>query len=173
VPSVDGITHSFVRYREGKNKVPVAVVDGMWLCIRKSSFDMIQFDESLYNGFHFYDMDISMQVSQILKKRVLVVFDILIGHYSTASINPLFLSNMNLFYEKWKNKLPIVVGIDDFDLEVFSSLSSLSNYYYICYKAYFDACETNKKLYSSKAYRLGKFILYPFSFIRRKMFEKS
>lgn len=171
VPSVNGITHSFERYREGKTEIPVVTVDGMWFCIKKSSFEIIQFDESLYSGFHFYDMDISMQVSQMLKKQVLVVFDILIGHYSYASINPLFLRNMNLFYDKWKSKLPLVIGIDDCDSDVFSSLSSLSNYYYICYNAYYDVCEQNKKLHSSKAYRLGKLILKPFSFLRGKLFE--
>ncbi|NLE01778.1 MAG: glycosyltransferase, partial [Fibrobacter sp.] len=40
----------------------VVVVDGLFFSIRKSLFSSISFDEKTFDGFHFYDLDICMQI---------------------------------------------------------------------------------------------------------------
>ena len=49
----------------------VVAVDGMWFCMLKNLFDKIQFDAQGYDGFHMYDMDLSMQVINILRKNAI------------------------------------------------------------------------------------------------------
>lgn len=86
----------------------VVALDGVFFCIKKKIFldYNIKFDNS-YKGFHFYDIDISLQ---ILKKqyRILCVYDILIEHVSVSNINKTWLKASKLFYKKWKNQLPIM-----------------------------------------------------------------
>lgn len=85
----------------------VVAIDGVWMCFPRSIFNRIKFDEK-YGGFHTYDADICMQVN-IEKKDILVVPDILIEHFSCGNISKdLFASNL-LFYDKWKDLLPINV----------------------------------------------------------------
>lgn len=102
----------------------VAVLDGLWFCIRKSLFDIISFDENLYQGFHFYDLDISMQVNR-LKYNALCVFNIQIEHISSSKHDRKWIESCELFYGKWKHELPLsFVDI------------SLSQLLYIEYKAF-------------------------------------
>ncbi|MEP6614601.1 MAG: glycosyltransferase [Mucilaginibacter sp.] len=87
------------------NKNNVLVLDGVWFCIRKSLFDKIRFDDVTYSGFHFYDVDITMQVSQA-GYNVYCVFDILIKHCSEADINETWIQNALAFNKKWNTVLP-------------------------------------------------------------------
>ena len=85
----------------------VVAVDGVWMCFPRSVFSRIQFDEK-YGGYHAYDTDICMQVNS-LKKNILVAPDILIEHFSCGTLSKdLFNANL-LFYDKWKNNLPVYV----------------------------------------------------------------
>lgn len=65
------------------NAIEVVAVDGCFFCMRKSVFDKIRFDEINYKGFHFYDLDISLQV-YMLGLKSLCVYDILIEHISNS-----------------------------------------------------------------------------------------
>ena len=48
---------------------------GVWFCIRKKLFEHVKFDDKNYSGFHFYDIDISMQI-QAQGFQIFSVFDI-------------------------------------------------------------------------------------------------
>jgi len=87
------------------DKTEVVVVDGVWFCIRRSLFDKISFDEKTFKGFHLYDMDISMQVSQ--HSEVFVINDILLQHFSNGKITQSYYEDLISFTEKWKPYLPI------------------------------------------------------------------
>jgi hypothetical protein len=64
-----------------KNRIEVVALDGLFFCIRKSLFKTISFDEITYHGFHFYDLDISMQVRSVGFK-IGVIYDVLLEHIS-------------------------------------------------------------------------------------------
>lgn len=137
----------------------VVAVDGVCFFIPKALFSSIRFDNKTYNGFHAYDMDISMQV-QSLGKRVCVTDLLTVEHFWSEDSfkNQKYIAklddNLNLFYQKWKNMLPIVRGIDEPDIVI----DRLNN---LCIQAY-DATKVRK----SKAYRLGHLLLKPFKLFK-------
>jgi len=83
----------------------VVTLDGFWLFTRKSIWRNNKFDEHILKGFHFYDLDFSLQVKQ--KFRVCVIYDLLIEHKSAGSVNKSWAENSIVFHEKWKDYLPI------------------------------------------------------------------
>ncbi|MEO5782190.1 MAG: glycosyltransferase [Ginsengibacter sp.] len=87
------------------DKAEVIIIDGMWFCARKSLFDKISFDEKTFTGYHLYDADISMQVSQYAKNYV--VFDILIEHQWAGTISKDYYTDLLKFTDKWQTRLPI------------------------------------------------------------------
>lgn len=90
------------------NALEVVALDGVWLFIRKVALKDIQFDENRFKGYHFYDLDISMQ----LKKEgfiLLSVYDVLIKHHSMGNINYSWLKSSLLFNFKWRNRLPMSI----------------------------------------------------------------
>ena len=94
-----------------KHEVPTQVIlfDGMWFCIRRKCFDKIRFDEQ-YSGFHFYDMDIAMQL-YTNGYRTMFIPDILIWHRTGAQYNRVWLENSYRFYDKWHTLLPLTVNM--------------------------------------------------------------
>lgn len=64
------------------SRIPVVALDGVWMFVRRSTWSTICFNESL-KGFHFYDVDFSLRVSQVAK--VAVVYDIDLLHFSLGS----------------------------------------------------------------------------------------
>ncbi|MBO5181680.1 MAG: hypothetical protein J6B92_07310 [Paraprevotella sp.] len=88
----------------------VVTVDGLWMCIKKSLFDnqQIKWDSEWYKTtrFHFYDMDICMQVNMAGYK-VRVVDDLLIEHTSAGYYDEDFIEASRLFHKKWDDYLPI------------------------------------------------------------------
>ena len=141
---------------QGKKLVDVVACDGFCLFIRKELFKFISYDEKTYTGFHYYDMDICMQVLET-KHRVCICKDVLIEHswsdnYSKAGLN-FFYYNQKLFFEKWKDHFPISRGIDNIPTYVLNRLNGL-------YGDVYDA----KMARASKAYMIGKFILSPYRF---------
>lgn len=141
-----------------KDLADVAVVDGLFFCIPKRLFATLRFDDVLFQGFHGYDMDMSMQV-QALGKRVCVTRGFLVEHFwserqfqnkkTMAQLD----ESMEVFFDKWKDALPMVKGINEPKM-VMDRLNNL------CIAAY-DA----KKARRSKAYRLGRTLLAPFRWI--------
>lgn len=137
----------------------VAVVDGLFFCIPKSLFANLRFDDAGYTGFHAYDMDMSMQI-QALGKRVCVTRKIIVEHFWSESqfqnkkYMALLDKNMEAFFDKWKDSLPIARGLNEPNV-VFQRINNL------CVAAY-DA----KKVRQSKAYKLGRLLLSPLRFFK-------
>lgn len=89
-----------------ENQIEVVALDGLFFCIRKSLFKSISFDETTYNSFHFYDIDISMQIRSAGYK-IYAIYDILLEHISAGQLNSEWLRCARLFYKKWEKDLPI------------------------------------------------------------------
>ncbi|NDV81493.1 glycosyltransferase [Bacteroides sp. 51] len=87
----------------------VLCVDGFCFFIKKSLFDKIAFDTQTFDGFHFYDLDICLQVKSNGYK-VLVVSDILVEHFSGGSLNRAWLESALCFYDKWNKIYPLQVN---------------------------------------------------------------
>lgn len=82
----------------------VVAVDGVFIGTRKAVWEENPFDEVNLKGFHCYDLDYSLTAS--LKYQVLVVFDILLEHFSKATYTQVFMDQYAIFKNKWKDKLP-------------------------------------------------------------------
>jgi hypothetical protein len=118
---------------ELKEATKVVVIDGLWFCIRKDLFDVIEFDERNFGGFHFYDLDISMQINK-LRYNVLCIFNIKIEHISDSQIDKAWIENCNVFYHKWKSYLPISLvklSLKQLCHIEFKSLTILRNIYIV------------------------------------------
>lgn len=87
--------------------VEVVSLDGMFLASKKSLFSStLRWDDETYEGFHYYDLDMCMQVLKAGYK-VKVLYDMLIMHKSTGSYNPSFFENYRRFHRKWDSFLPV------------------------------------------------------------------
>jgi glycosyltransferase involved in cell wall biosynthesis len=86
---------------------PVACLDGVFMCTRRDVLDKYRFDEITFQGFHGYDIDFSLQVSQSF--RVCAISDIVLHHYSDGSFNKEWLQNAIKLSDKWRKRLPLSV----------------------------------------------------------------
>ena len=84
----------------------IVVFDGLWFCIKRECFNKIAFDTNTFNGFHFYDIDISTQLI-VNGYKILALPNVLIKHYSGGFTNTAWLKNSFLYAEKWRKILPI------------------------------------------------------------------
>lgn len=159
--TVDGVYKVYDEFYNRCGSNEVVAVDGLWFMIRKDLFSTIKFDDKMYNGFHGYDIDISMQVIEQGYK-ILIAPDILIEHKSAGTnINQSYIDALNTFNSKWKNKLPMIVGqpIDEDELikkrhYAIQEMTLLQTF--IWYQA------GDYQIRHSLTYRVGKFVLSPF-----------
>ncbi|CAN2045072.1 protein O-GlcNAc transferase [Candidatus Magnetomoraceae bacterium gMMP-1] len=91
-------------FSRDKRDTEVVAVDGLFLAIKKSLFNTIKFDEKTFDRFHFYDLDISMQVKKTHK--VIVTCDILVKHLSGGSFKGVWKEYAKRFIKKYWNALP-------------------------------------------------------------------
>jgi hypothetical protein len=82
----------------------VICIDGVFHFVKKSVWEEIKYDESNFNGFHFYDIDFSFAVAQKYKNYVL--FNMNVFHDSPGSTNSDYINNMIVFQNKWNKYLP-------------------------------------------------------------------
>ncbi len=115
------------------NKNPVAVIDGVWFCIKRDVFDQIKFDEATYKGFHYYDVDISLQIQQ-LGYHVYSVFDIIIEHFSKGDMNKNWCDNALIFKNKWQSVLPVSVGNIPYKLKCEAELKTLNEFVLVMHR---------------------------------------
>ncbi|GHS94064.1 hypothetical protein FACS1894207_1610 [Bacteroidia bacterium] len=87
----------------------VICVDGFWFCAKKNIFEQVSFDEKTFDNFHFYDLDISMQIHE-KKFRTYAVSDIVVEHLSGGSFNSDWLKSAYAFHRKWEKYLPETVN---------------------------------------------------------------
>ena len=131
---------------QNRHLTTVASIDGLWFCIRKSLFKHITFDETTYSGFHCYDSDICMQISE-LDYSIAVTFDILIKHKAIAEVDMSYFNAIKAWHNKWKSFLPLLRGISISNEEM-DRITGLI----------YDSIENEEKyirLKTSKAFHLG------------------
>lgn len=105
--------YGIIRYPEGgtntKELTQVAVLDGVFICIAKKTFDYIHWDDQNFHGFHLYDSDICMQINKI-GLNVYVCYDVLFEHKSNGFFTIEFENSLKDFFKKWKKDLPLQRG---------------------------------------------------------------
>ncbi|MCM1311635.1 MAG: glycosyltransferase family protein [Bacteroides sp.] len=104
------ICKNSIPYGKDGTLVKVATVDGVWFCIPRYLFKDIRFDDKTFEGFHIYDLDISMQVLQAGKDAA-VCNNIEIEHFSGGLFTHEFMKSMQQFNEKYQSVLPAIEGI--------------------------------------------------------------
>lgn len=96
----------------------VSCVDGVWFCTTKNIATVVKFDSDLLKGFHGYDIDYSLGVSN--SHRVMVTFDILLHHESEGNFDINWLKEIIKVQNKYKDKLPM--NYDTLNLPDFQSM---------------------------------------------------
>jgi hypothetical protein len=102
--SKDNSSYLLTVFSTDKTDAAVVVVDGLFFAIPKKLFGSIRFDEETFPGFHFYDLDICMQVRRT--HTLMVTWDILVKHFSGGNVTAAWIENGKRFLEKYKNDLP-------------------------------------------------------------------
>lgn len=100
----NGSIKFFIANPDKVSASPVIVLDGMCLFMRKEVWAETRFDEATFQGFHLYDLDISMAVGQ--KYVNYVTNDVLLEHFSEGSYNQPWLDDTVRFHRKWADRLP-------------------------------------------------------------------
>ena len=116
----------------------VAIVDGVFLATRKEVISEFSFDEISLKGFHGYDFDLSMQITQ--KYKIVVTHQILLEHFSPGKYNHQWLSDIIFLHKKWKNNLPIYIGRQghiDYKSDYVAAASFLNHMLRLNYKTSF------------------------------------
>lgn len=103
----DGSIKFFIANPDKIPASPVIVLDGMCLFMRREVWDEIRFDEVTFQGFHLYDLDISMAVGQ--KYVNYVTNDVLLEHFSEGSYDQSWLDDTARFHRKWADRLPFYI----------------------------------------------------------------
>ncbi|MDI1243606.1 MAG: glycosyltransferase [bacterium] len=94
---------------------PVVCLDGVFLAVKRSTFETVRFDE-VVEGFHAYDIDFSLRIAENFQN--FFVPDILIEHLSEGKINDQWIINALNVQQRWKMKLPrSIQPTNELDLE--------------------------------------------------------
>ena len=153
--TIDGCytTRHILHQKYRTEKTCVAAIDGVFMAIPSRLFrdGSLIWDENNYSGYHFYDMDMCMQINR-LGLDIVIEWNVVLEHFSCGDFNKSFIMARQIWYNKWKDYLPVVRGVymtdEDEDIcRVIVDITDLS-YQYLMIK-------------ESLAYRLGKTILHP------------
>ncbi len=87
----------------------VLVLDGVFLCAKKSLFQKIRFDDVYFSGFHAYDLDICIQ-AHLAGYKNYAINDVLIEHFSKGHHNKQWILNTMKLSDKWDTHLPITLN---------------------------------------------------------------
>ncbi|MGI8952802.1 MAG: glycosyltransferase [Chitinophagaceae bacterium] len=105
--SFEKVKHLFVNSLN-ETQSQVISIDGVFMCTKKNIWQQNKFDELLLKNFHGYDLDFSLQIFQ--SKKIVVVYDILIEHFSGGKMDAQWMKAIIEIHKKWKNKLPLIVN---------------------------------------------------------------
>lgn len=108
-PNDVGELESWVENPNKESLSEVVVVDGVFMCCRKSVWEQYNFDENVIQGFHFYDMDFCLGVRSLGYKNY-VTHEILLEHFSSGKNNLDWYKHGKRVHQKWENALPQFVG---------------------------------------------------------------
>ena len=159
--TINGIYSSEEEYlwnRKEGNSIEGVIVDGLWMCIPRKLFEYntIRFDEDTYSGFHCYDADICMQVINV-KYEVRIIFDILIEHKSLGNPDIHYFEQLDIWYQKWKDNLPIYRGIRLNSVEA-SEREKISINYSNLFRSNQILIDRINRMYNSRTYRLKSWL---------------
>lgn len=93
----------------------VATVDGMFLAVTKQNHNIYPFDEQTLTGFHAYDIDYSL--GQAKNGKVVIVYDILIEHFSYGGNTRQWIDAQLLVSKKWDKQLPRHIHLSKAELK--------------------------------------------------------
>jgi GT2 family glycosyltransferase len=121
-----GNTYHLTVFNWDKKDTEVVAVDGLFFAVRRDLFKTIRFDEEIFDRFHFYDLDICMQVRRT--HRCLVTWDLLVKHQSGGAFDSAWKHYALRFIAKYRTELPAScttlvpdrhkrVGFDNYDLK--------------------------------------------------------
>ncbi len=82
----------------------VVVADGVFMAVRAGALARVRFDQTTFDGFHFYDLDLCMQLRR--NHRLIVTNDVLIKHLSGGDFNDEWKRYAQRFLDKYKAELP-------------------------------------------------------------------
>jgi hypothetical protein len=100
----NGETYTLTVFNWERPDSSVVAVDGLFFAVRASLFNTIRFDDSTFDAFHFYDIDICMQVRKT--HQLIVTWDLLIKHQSGGSFDDQWKKYAYRFCEKYRMVLP-------------------------------------------------------------------
>ena len=93
----------------------VAVLDGLFLACKKKIIKEIPFDEESLNGFHLYDMDISLRIGK--KYKVMVSHNLSIEHFSTGNLDINWFKESIQWHKKYSKELPVSINLSSIEIK--------------------------------------------------------
>ena len=99
-----GAVYNLTVFSWDKVDTEVVAVDGLFFAVRRELFPAVAFDETTFDGFHFYDLDICMQVRRT--HRCVVTWDVLVKHRSGGAFDEVWKKYALRFIGKYRNELP-------------------------------------------------------------------
>ena len=149
------------------NPTQVCAVDGLWLCMPRTVFQIVSWDEINLSGFHGYDMDMSLQVWNV-GFEVHMFWDVLIEHKSLGNVSESFYRTYEKIWNKWKHLLPMQRGIE-LSIEEQNIRNTLVS---LKMENRLKDIRINN-IYNSCAYKLGFSLLKPIKFFKRIITNKE
>lgn len=83
----------------------VVAADGLFLAVRRPILQTVHFDEETFDQYHFYDLDICMQIRR--NYRIIVTTDILVKHLSGGAFDDAWRTYAGRFLKKYSSELPV------------------------------------------------------------------
>jgi GT2 family glycosyltransferase len=84
--------------------VEVVAVDGLFFALGRDALGGVRFDAETFDRYHFYDIDMCMQVRR--SHRILVTPDIMVKHFSGGSFDEEWARYAARFMKKYARELP-------------------------------------------------------------------
>lgn len=107
IKSIDGNYVHCYQNLQKKSQSEVLVIDGFFMIQDKRKTGTIYFDENIINSFHGYDIDFSLTLLNKSKKKIMVVYDIDVVHYSEGNIDKKWIETLVAVFDKWQGSLPL------------------------------------------------------------------
>jgi hypothetical protein len=93
-----------VVYSQENGDFEVVACEGTFMAIPTELFQYVRFDDASFDGMHFHDMDMSMQMRR--GRRVVVTTDIVVKKRSQAKFDKVWQHYGQIFLQKYAQELP-------------------------------------------------------------------
>lgn len=104
----DGTSTKFYFNPNNESFSEVAVLDGLAHFCPKNVWKSNPYDELTFDGFHFYDLDFSINIAQNFTNYVCNIIDLI--HFSEGSFDKKWNHYSQIFHSKWSHQLPFVLS---------------------------------------------------------------